>query len=160
MSTMHDRMQYLRLMYTCLFETSDSGGTCLDPLQFRYPIPDAAWTSASLPDFTNSYLFAGSLLVSPIMNATAGATTFQAYFPKGSWVNMANFSDVVQGNDAMTTLNVQDTVNAHLAPGTMIPYQNNSARTMLTTVDVLEKPISLIANRDTNGQAGGSLFLD
>ena len=31
---------------------------------------------------------------------------------------------------------------------------------MLTTSDALKKPISLIANRDVNGQAGGSLFLD
>jgi alpha-glucosidase (family GH31 glycosyl hydrolase) len=30
--TMHDRMQYLRLLYTCLFQASDSGGPCLSPL--------------------------------------------------------------------------------------------------------------------------------
>lgn len=31
---------------------------------------------------------------------------------------------------------------------------------MMTTADALAKPITLIANRDQNGQAGGSIFLD
>ena len=67
--TMHDRMQYLRLMYTCMFEVSDSGGTCLDPIHFRYPVT-ADKFKASLPDLTTQFIFAGSLLVSPIMNKT------------------------------------------------------------------------------------------
>jgi hypothetical protein len=60
----------------------------------------------------------------------------------------------------MVTLKVRDTVNVHLAPGALIPFQNNSDQTMLTTSDALKKPISLVANRDVNGQAGGSLFID
>ena len=87
-----------------MFESTDSGGTCLDPLQFRYPIPDAKFESAGLPDFTSSFMFAGSLLVSPIMNATNGATTFKSYFPQGSWVNMADWSEIIQGTDDMVTL--------------------------------------------------------
>ena len=74
-SVMHDRMQYLRLLYTCMFETSDSGGTCLDPLQFRYQIPANKW-GKQLPDFTTDYMVAGSVKVSPIMNSTKGATTY------------------------------------------------------------------------------------
>jgi alpha-glucosidase (family GH31 glycosyl hydrolase) len=131
--TMHDRMQYLRLMYTCLFETSDSGGTCLDPIQFRYVIPDNKWNKGQLPDFTTQFMFAGSLLVSPIMNATGDKTTFQAYFPKGSWVNMANWAEIILGNDDYATLQVRDTVNAHLAPGAIIPFQNNSDLSVMTT---------------------------
>lgn len=105
--TMHDRMQYLRLLYTCLFQTSDSGGSCLDPVQFRYVVPDAKWnTPAGTRDFTSSYMVAGSLLVSPIMNALNGATTFQSYFPQaqGSWVNMADWSEIIQGKDDLATL--------------------------------------------------------
>ena len=124
--TMHDRMQYLRLMYTCMFETSDSGGTCLDPIQFRYTVPAAQWTPAApntQPVFTNSYMFAGSLLVSPVMSQLpAGTTDFKAYFPQGSWVNMNDWSDIVQGKDDVVTLKVRDTVNVHLAPGAVIPF--------------------------------------
>ncbi len=63
---MHDRMQYLRLLYTCLFQASDSGTSCLDPIQFRYQVPDRFWTG-DRPGFTSQYLVAGSILVSPIV---------------------------------------------------------------------------------------------
>lgn len=122
---MHDRMQYLRLMYTCIFETSDSGGTCLDPIQFRYTVPQNQWNDQ---EFANSFLFAGSIKVSPIMNDTKGATTFKSYFPaaKGAWVNLADWSEIVVGTDDLSTLKVRETVNAHLAPGAMIPFQDNA----------------------------------
>ena len=38
---------------------------------------------------------------------------------------MADWSEVIKGNDDYATLSVRDTVNVHLAPGAMIPYQNN-----------------------------------
>jgi hypothetical protein len=94
------------------------------------------------------------------MNATNGQTNFNAYFPKGAWVNMADWSEVINGNDDYTPLKVRDTVNAHLAPGALIPYQTNQDMSLMTSEDTLKKPISLVANRDTNGVAGGSLFLD
>jgi alpha-glucosidase (family GH31 glycosyl hydrolase) len=122
---MHDRMQYLRLMYTCLFQASDSGNSCLSPLQFRFPVPTSQWTAGSV--HTNSYLFAGSLLVSPIVNDTKGAATFKAYIPaaNGSWVNMADWTEVVSGTNDVADLKVRDTVNVHIAPGSIIPFQNN-----------------------------------
>ena len=93
LKTMHDRMQYLRLMYTCMFEVTDSGGTCLDPIHFRYPV-SADKFKPVLPDVTTQFIFSGSLLVSPIMNATT-QQNFQAYFPKGNWVNMADWTEVI-----------------------------------------------------------------
>lgn len=158
--SMHDRMQYLRLLYTCLYQTSTSGGTCLDPIQFHFNVPAAKW-GTGLPDFTSSYVVAGALLVSPVMNATNGATTFKSYLPKvnGAWVNMADWS-VVQGTDDLVTMNVRDTVNIHLAPGNLVPVQNNTDMKIMTTADALAKPISLVVNRDNNGQALGQLFLD
>lgn len=73
---------------------------------------------------------------------------------------MADWSEIVTGANGPATLKVRDTVNAHLAPGAIIPYQNNSAMAFMTTKDVLAAPISLVINRDKNQQAGGSLFLD
>lgn len=73
---------------------------------------------------------------------------------------MADWTEVIQGKDDYATLNVRDTVNAHLAPGAMIPFQFNKDMSIMTTNDTFKKPISLIANRDENGAAGGSLFLD
>jgi len=36
-NAIHDRYQWLRHMYTCLFEAYDHGETCFDPLLFHYP---------------------------------------------------------------------------------------------------------------------------
>jgi len=154
---MHDRMQYLRLMYTCLFESSDSGNTCIDPIQFSYPV-----AIGSIPLSQDSFMFAGSLKVSPIVSDASQSSTFKSYFPsaQGAWVNMADWSEIITGADGLVDLHVRDTVNAHLAPGALIPFQDNSDMSLLTTAAVLNKSITLIANRDTNGQAGGSLFLD
>jgi len=58
-----------------MFEVSDSGGTCLDPVHFRYRVSSKMYKD-QLPDVTSQYIFAGSLLVSPIMNATNGNKTF------------------------------------------------------------------------------------
>jgi len=93
------------------------------------------------------------------MNSTTG-TTFSAYFPKGNWVNMADWTEVIKGADDYQTLKVRDTVNVHLAPGALIPYQNNQDMSLMTSTDTLSKAITLVANRDSNGVAGGSLFLD
>lgn len=158
---MHDRMQYLRLLYTCMFQASDSGNTCLDPLQFSYNIPQKFWNSNGLPDFTSTFMFAGALKVSPIMNQINGAKTFESYFPKGTWVSMADWSKTVTGTDDMADLDsTVDYTHVHLAPGALIPFQNNSDMSVSTTNDLLQKPISLVINRDQNGQASGSVFLD
>lgn len=37
---MYDRYQYLRLMYTCMFEASKFGTTCFDPLFYHFPEDD------------------------------------------------------------------------------------------------------------------------
>ena len=114
---MHDRMQYLRLMYTCMFQTSENGGTCLEPLEFLFEIPTNNYSIS-----TNSFMFAGSIKVSPIMNATNLSNTFESYFPKGNWVNLAQWAEVIVGSDNVQTLKVRDTVNAHLAPGALISF--------------------------------------
>lgn len=73
---------------------------------------------------------------------------------------MADWTEVINGSDDYTTLQVRDTVNVHLAPGSMIPFQDNSDMGIMTTTDSLKRPIKLVANRDSNGVAEGSLMLD
>ena len=55
---------------------------------------------------------------------------------------------------------VQSTVNAHLAPGSLIPWQDYRITNAKTTDDLLGKQISLVANRDANGQAFGTLVIN
>jgi alpha-glucosidase (family GH31 glycosyl hydrolase) len=55
-----DRYQYLRHMYTCLFEASTSGRTCFDPLLFHYPEDNEVYTNIE-----HTFLVGDALKVSP-----------------------------------------------------------------------------------------------
>lgn len=59
--SLNARYQYLRHMYTCLYEVSSSGGTCIDPMFFYYPTDDQVY-----PD-TTSFMVGGALKVSPVV---------------------------------------------------------------------------------------------
>mmetsp|Transcript_43930 Transcript_43930/g.42469 ORF Transcript_43930/g.42469 Transcript_43930/m.42469 type:complete len:212 (+) Transcript_43930:2194-2829(+) len=154
--SLFDRYQYLRHMYTCLFEANQYGGSCIDPLFFYYPEDESLYDNIE-----ESFMVGGALKVSPILAALDGATTFDSYFPEGDWVNLADFSvNSIPDGGSTATLTALNTVNVHLRPGKLIPFQDNSQGDSFTTTDILAKPISLIFNRDSNGFAEGTLLLD
>ena len=78
-----DRLQYTRLLYTCLYEASISGETCFDPLFFHYPNDTLA-----MHDPEHSFMFANQIKVSPVLEegvckgeAPNLSGTFKSYFP-------------------------------------------------------------------------------
>lgn len=79
-------------MYTCLYEVSQNGGTCFDPLFFHYPDDDECFENIEA-----SFIVGSALKVSPIL--TPGVTTYEAYFPNGTWVSMSNFADIIDTTD-------------------------------------------------------------
>jgi alpha-glucosidase (family GH31 glycosyl hydrolase) len=87
--SIYDRYQYLRHMYTCLFEVSQWGGSCFDPLFYYYPTDDNLFDQIE-----SSFMVGGALKVSPILNANV-TDQFEAYFPAGTWVSMKNFSEII-----------------------------------------------------------------
>jgi alpha-glucosidase (family GH31 glycosyl hydrolase) len=65
-NALYDRLQYSRQMYTCLFETSQFGGTCFDPVAFRFPELDGAHE-----DYEQQFIAAGWFLVTPVLTPDA-----------------------------------------------------------------------------------------
>ena len=51
-------------------------------------------------------------------------------------------------------------MSAFLRPGSLIAWQNAVAAKVQNTHDLLQLPISLVANRDQSGISSGSVFLD
>ena len=156
----NDRYQYLRHMYTCLFEASKYGRTCFDPLLFHYPEDDEVYK-----DIEHTFLVGDALKVSPVLKSSND--TFKSYFPAGGdWVSMQNYSDIVKLDDPTKGQYVDldatlKTVNVHLRPGHIIPKQTNKDGEFNSTEDMmLHAPLSLIVNRDMQGHATGKLFLD
>ena len=58
------------------------------------------------------------------------------------------------------SLDVFDTVNVFLRGGSIIPFQKNDDMKINSTAALLNAPITLIALRDENGRAKGTMVLD
>lgn len=116
--SLFDRYQYLRHLYTCLFEVHQNGGTCFDPLFYYYPEDDNLFDNPE-----QSFIVGGALKVSPILAALGTNTTFVSYFPKGKWVSLRDFTVLdftLAGGNA--TLPAANTVQVHLKEGSIIPF--------------------------------------
>lgn len=61
-ASMIDRYQYLRYIYTCLYEVSISGGTCFDPMFYYYPNDDTLFNNIE-----STFLVGGAIKVTPIL---------------------------------------------------------------------------------------------
>lgn len=119
-----------------MYEASQEGGTCFDPIMFHYPTDEEAFTNIE-----HSFIFANALKITPVLDAdSAAAETIKSYFPKGSWVNMNDYSDIVVsegGADGWKNLTNDMTnmsmINTHLMPGAMVIKQEG---TFMTTADL------------------------
>lgn len=158
-NALFDRLQYVRHMYTCLFEASTEGGTCFDPLFYYYPELDEAFNNIE-----STIIVAGTFKVSPVLEL--GVATYKSYFPNGAWVSMKNFGDVTtvinpSGGDWVTLNAPNDTVNVHLRPGKIATFQDNRNQNKSLTKDMNEdKRIQYIVNRDESHHANIKSFFD
>ena len=149
-------------MYTCLFQASQTGETCFDPLMFHYPEHESTFR-----DMENTFIVANSLKVTPVLDYNTTLVT--SYFPNGDWVSMSNYNAIIPVNDPSGGMpigfSVDHTKNeqiiTHLMPGRLIPFYNNSQQLYYTTKDIqTTAPLEFVINRDSNGHAEGTVFLD
>jgi alpha-glucosidase len=130
MNALHNRLQYIRQIYTCLFEANQEGGTCVDPLFYHYPEDPYTFDPTQTE---NSFILAGALKVVPVLNAIPAATskpTIRTYFPIGDWVNMANYTDIrgnpLKGSWIEVPAPTEDeNILTYLKPGSMTSFQPN-----------------------------------
>ena len=161
-SALHQRLQYTRQLYSCLYEASRDGGTCFDPLMFHFPMEDQTFSETE-----HSFIFANALKITPVLDAeTSDGDSVRSYFPEGTWVNMNNYSEIIVsegGELGWMNLTVdksaENLINTHLMPGAIVTKQEG---TFFTTQDIaLDKtPFTFIANRDKNGAASTKIYLD
>jgi len=133
-----DRYQYIRHMYTCMFEASEFGDTCFDPLLFHYADDEETMNM----HIDHTYIVGSSIKVSPRL--TPGNEFYTSYFPLGTWVSLQNYSDiiVVEGTEGskkgeyIELNSMNPFVNAHLRPGHMVIKQDNLNGTVNNTEDM------------------------
>ena len=80
--TMFDRYQYMRQLYTCLWEVSKNGGTCFDPQFYYFPTDDNTFN-----EIESTFIFAGAIKVTPSLVDT-DAKTNPSYFPDANYTNI------------------------------------------------------------------------
>jgi len=157
-NAMMGRLQYLRHIYTCLIQVyKGTASTCFDPLFFHYPTD-----SNTLDAAESSFILGDALKVSPVL--AAGVTTFKSYFPAGSWVSMNDYADIVtaagEKGEWVELTASDDSAHVHLRPGYMVAKQDTASGAINSTEALLAAPVTLVGNRDANGQATGLLILD
>jgi len=163
-SALYNRLQYLRFMYTCLFEASQDGTTCFDPMFYHWPLDDTTFTNVE-----NSFIVGDALKVSPVL--TAKVDVVASYFPNGDWVNMKNYSDIVSVGDPsvpggqlvelVAPSDHNETINDHLRPGYIVPIQPNEDWAHSSAIDInTNGKIDLVVNADYLGAAVGKLLLN
>lgn len=76
-NALHQRLNFARQMYMCLYAASKDGGTCFDPQMFHFPEDDETFTKTE-----HSFIWANTLKVTPVLDADAShADTIKSYFP-------------------------------------------------------------------------------
>lgn len=151
------RYQLLPYIYTLVYEAHKIGAPIGRPLFFHFP-----YDSSTLP-VDAQFLLGRSVLVSPVL--TANTTSVDAYFPKGTWYNLFNYSQVitVATGSYQNLAAPMDTINVHLHEGSIIPLQEAA----LTTAAGRRTPFTILVafpmQEQSNGtadEADGALFLD
>lgn len=145
------RYRLLPYFYTLNYEAHKQGYPIVRPLFFAFP------TDPNTLDVSYQFLIGNSILVSPVV--TANTTSIEAYFPKGTWYNMFDFSKVESTGENFTLDAPWDTVNVHVHEGSIIPLQDSA----LTSIEVRKTPFSLVVAFPSDSLmsiASGYLFLD
>ena len=129
---------------------------------FHFPFDDETF---DIKHTEHSFIFANALKVTPVLDeATSDGDSVPSYFPKGTWVNMNDYSDIIVSEGGINgwknltvSWNVTNKINTHLMPGAIVTKQEG---TFMTTGDLTDAPLTFIANRDDNGAASMKIYLD
>ncbi|KAG0586204.1 hypothetical protein KC19_2G072100 [Ceratodon purpureus] len=145
------KYQLLPYYYTLNYDAHTKGYPMIRPLFFAFP------NDPKTLDVSYQFLIGNHILVSPVI--TANATTVDAYFPKGTWYNMFDHSQVVSKGETLTLQAPWDVVNVHVHEGAIIPMQEGA----LTSTEARKTPFTLVVALPSNSllsSASGDVFLD
>jgi len=89
--SVQDRYGFLSLVYGCLFEASESGQTCFDPLFYHYHGDLAA--GQPFTDIEQNIIVGNAVKIAPALKFARDGPT-EAFFPQGRWVSLADLADI------------------------------------------------------------------
>lgn len=154
--SMQQRMEYLRYMYTKLFESHKFGGTTIRPLFFEFPKDEMCHQ-----DYEHTFMVGDALKVTPQL--VSGKAPIKSYFPVGSsFIDLNDLSkEIVNSKGEFVELQPSNEfINVHLKAGKIIPWQEYADHEAITTSELLRAYVTLLLYPDQNGLADGTLYVD
>ncbi|KAJ1724546.1 hypothetical protein LPJ53_001192 [Coemansia erecta] len=142
------RYRLLPYFYTMYQHSVEMGWPVARPLVFKFP------EVLAVVDNDRQMLIGDDILVSPVL--VKGATTVDAFFPRGRWYDWYSYKEIV-GTNANVTLDAPlEHINVHIRGGAIIPLQQSA----MTTVASRKSDYTLLIATDSHGAACGELYID
>lgn len=159
------RYSLLPHLYTLLYQAHTIGSTVMNALWVHFPSDPQAFNREQ------QYMWSDSLLFSPVV--TQGATSVDAYFPKGTWYSLFDLDDAVRGatvsSAAGTTVTIPtplEKTNVHVRGGSIVPTQEPAMttaaarKTPFTLLVAVDPSVTVTSSSGPTVAASGKLFLD
>ena len=104
-------------MYGCLFEASQNGQTCFDPLFYHYGFP--------MEDIESTFIVGDAIKVSPVLEELDYIGPINVFFPPGNWVDLEDYEvltvDNPEGEIKEIVSEKNFLIRKHLMPGAIVP---------------------------------------
>jgi alpha-glucosidase (family GH31 glycosyl hydrolase) len=83
-----------------MYKVKKEGGAIVQPLAFEYPKDDNAFNNMD-----STFMLGDAIYVTPaLLNSS---DNYDAYFPKGNWVNLFDLSNIIKSEGAKVSLKPQ-----------------------------------------------------
>ena len=144
------RYKILPFLYTLMCKANTDGELVSRYLWQNFP------EESETHGVDQQFMLGDSLLISPVLEE--GARSVEAYFPKGKWYNLFDYSKVVESAGEKVTVDAElEEVNVHIKAGSIIAMQEGG----LTTVESRASDFGILAALCGDGcESSGEVYLD